>query len=154
MPLAAFVLFSSIFFMALSELSGNRMTAKWSSLGSEWIALRWYLGLRGSFKVFGRWKVVDVRIFFFWTAWVPFSAAFLAASAFFLSPAHRVSSMHTRTQQLQRIVCLGGLPDCFSVDFGGMVVDVCVLPELCPHLKFPSRSLRIVWLGLLFRSAV
>jgi hypothetical protein len=43
--------------------------------------------------------------------------------------------MYPCTQQLQRIVCLGGLPDCFSVDFGGMVVDVCVLPVPAPQIS-------------------
>jgi hypothetical protein len=66
------------------------------------------LGRRGSFKVFGRWKVVDVRIFLTLREFVPFRAAFFADSAFFLSPI------------TIRRSTLCDLPDCFCA-FGGIV---------------------------------
>ena len=46
----------------------------------------------------------------------------------------------------------GTLPDCFSVDFGGMVDVCCVL--LVRTSNFPSLRLVVVWLGLLFRHTV
>lgn len=55
------VLFSSIFFIALSVFNGWMMTLLASSLGSCGTDLRGYLGARESVRVFGRWKEVDVR---------------------------------------------------------------------------------------------
>ena len=62
------VLFSSIFFIALSVLSGWMSTLWWSSRVSWGTDLRGYLGERESCSVLGRWKVVVRRIlrFFFW----------------------------------------------------------------------------------------
>jgi len=55
------VLFSSIFFIALSVLSGWMMTLEASRRGSCATDLRGYLGARESVRVFGRWKEVLVR---------------------------------------------------------------------------------------------
>lgn len=55
------VLFSSIFFIALSVLSGCTMILEASRRGSDWMLLRGYLGERERVRVFGRWKEVDVR---------------------------------------------------------------------------------------------
>jgi hypothetical protein len=57
------VLFSSIFFMALSVLSGWMMTLEASRRGWCGIDLRGYLGARDRVRVLGRWKEVDVRTF-------------------------------------------------------------------------------------------
>lgn len=63
------VLFSSIFFMALSVLSGW-MTILCSSRRGAWgMALRGYLGARASCRVLGRWKVVEVLILRFCWLW-------------------------------------------------------------------------------------
>lgn len=56
------VLFSSIFFIALSVLRGWMITLWWSRRGTWGTDFRWYLGVRGSRRVLGRWKVVVCRI--------------------------------------------------------------------------------------------
>ena len=56
------VLFSSIFFIALSVFNGCTMIFSASRRGACGIDLRGYFGARESVSVFGRWKVVDVRI--------------------------------------------------------------------------------------------
>ena len=64
------VLFSSIFFIADSVLSGWMMILAASRRGCKGIDLRGYLGERESWRVFGRWKVVErrtLRTFCEWT---------------------------------------------------------------------------------------
>lgn len=55
------VLFSSIFFIALSVFNGWMMTLEASRRGWCGIDLRGYLGARDSWSVFGWWKDVLVR---------------------------------------------------------------------------------------------
>ncbi len=55
------VLFSSIFFIALSVFNGCTMTFPASRRGTCGTDLRGYLGARESCSVFGRWKEVVVR---------------------------------------------------------------------------------------------
>jgi hypothetical protein len=55
------VLFSSIFFIALSVFNGCTITLLASRRGTCGIDLRGYLGERESVRVLGRWKVVLVR---------------------------------------------------------------------------------------------
>lgn len=57
------VLFSSIFFIALSVLRGWIITLWWSSRASWGTDLRGYLGVRESWRVLGRWNVVLRRTF-------------------------------------------------------------------------------------------
>jgi hypothetical protein len=58
---------SSIFFRAPSVLRGWMMTLCSSRRGAWGTDLRGYLGARESWRVLGRWKVVEVRtLVFFW----------------------------------------------------------------------------------------
>lgn len=55
------VLFSSIFFMALSVFRGYRTILLKSRAGPWLTDTRGYLGDRDSWRVLGRWKVAEVR---------------------------------------------------------------------------------------------
>lgn len=55
------VLFSSIFFIALSVFRGWMMILCSSRRGTWGMDLRRYLGERESWRVLGRWKLVEVR---------------------------------------------------------------------------------------------
>ena len=75
------VLLSSIFFMALSVVSGCLMMLYWSSLGRLGMLLRGYLGRRMRLRVLGRWKWTVVRTLVLSLVWTPFRTAFFAFSA-------------------------------------------------------------------------
>lgn len=79
------VLFSSIFFIADSVLSGWTMTLNWSSRGTWGTLLRGYFPLRASERVLGRWKVVERRTLRVILEWSPFRADFFASVAFLLA---------------------------------------------------------------------
>jgi hypothetical protein len=75
------VLISSIFFIADSVLRGNKTVLKASIRGACGIDFLGYFGVRGNFKVVGRWKLTEVRTFLIFCPLVPLRAAFLAAAA-------------------------------------------------------------------------
>jgi len=82
------VLLSSIFFIADSVVSGYFRIWYWSSLLTRGTERREYLGSRCSTSVFGRWNLVDLRIFLDLLDLVPVASAFAAFLAF-ASPACR-----------------------------------------------------------------
>lgn len=75
------VLFSSIFFMAVSVFKGCWMVLNWSILGKWLTDLRGYRGDRARARVLGRWNETEVRTLRTEVELVPFKAAFLAALA-------------------------------------------------------------------------
>lgn len=79
------VLFSSIFFIADSVLSGCTITLNWSSRGTCGTLLRGYFGVRARDSVLGRWNVVERRTLRAIFECTPFSAAFFASAAFLLA---------------------------------------------------------------------
>merc|ERR1711935_239059 len=72
------VLLSSIFFIADSVVSGDFRIWYWSSLLTRGTERREYLGSRCSTSVFGRWNLVDLRIFLDLLDLVPVASAFAA----------------------------------------------------------------------------
>lgn len=79
------VLFSSIFFIDDSVVSGYLIIENWSSLlvfGADFLG---YKPALCSLSVFGRWKCTEVRTLVFFTDFTPFAAAFLAFKAWFLA---------------------------------------------------------------------
>ena len=76
------VLWSSIFFMADSVLSGCWIVRNWSMRGMCGTDFRGYRGFRGRRSVLGRWKETEVRTLRRVWDEVPLRTAFFAALAF------------------------------------------------------------------------
>lgn len=100
------VLLSSIFFMADSVVKGCLMMANWSSLFVLGIDTRGYLGCRGNFKVFGRWKWTDVLTFRFAVDFTPLRTAFFALLAEVFSAALAPPLLFWAEQKWQQMLHL------------------------------------------------
>ena len=100
------VLFSSIFFMAVSVFKGCWMVLNWSILGKWLTDLRGYRGDRARARVLGRWNETEVRTLRTEVELVPFKAAFLAALALTSAGLPAAATTCTKGQdQLTSCVC-------------------------------------------------
>jgi hypothetical protein len=90
------VLLSSIFFIALSVVSGNLSTEKWSSLFARGADRRGYLGCRLVWRVLGRKKCTLVRMAILEVLCTPLLTASAAFFALAVAAVGAAACAHTR----------------------------------------------------------